>query len=322
MKPLNKYISEGIIGNLGISNEIDNTITSEWVDAYNKMVKRSAERAMILENNVVLIKDMLYITDSQLENGKLPEYIKFRFDCDNSLDFHVKVNATTFCSTEGFPALTGRNQKQTRYSFFIDASADVIDFSYLPVDGLKKIFIYNANLGPKDLSSLPKTLSGITIRNLTKNNCKVITTIPKNLVLYSDLPICTHVDLAGDMRGCEQILADFFKNTTINSKTHDGMVDISDLTILDFEFLTNSKKSSKYKLITGISLDAYNKLINDTDACIKFFEPLETTNAIKSIRFRESESNPYNISSEKIVKLADNIKLKRGDFIYKKYEIW
>lgn len=322
MKPLNKYLFEDIFGNLGISDEIDNTVVSDWVGAYNKMVKRSAERAMILENNVVLIKDVLYITDAQLENGKLPEYIKFRFDCDNSsLDFHVKVNAKTFCSTEGFPALTGRNQRWSKYSFFIDASADVIDFSYL-LSGLKKIFIYNANLGPKDLSSLPKILSGITIRNLTKNNCKVITTIPKNLVLYSDLPICAHVDLAGDMRGCEQILADFFKNTTINSKTHDGMVDISDLTVLDFDFLTNCKKSSKYKLITGIALDAYNKLINDTDVCIKFFEPLETINAIKSIRFRESERNPYNISSEKIVKLADNIKLKRGDFIYKKYEIW
>ncbi len=321
MKSLNKYISEEIFGNLGISDDIDSTVTSDWVDTYNKMIKRVSERATIIENNVVLIKNTLYITDSQLENGRLPEYIKFRFECDYCLNFHVNVNAKTFCSTDGFPVITGRNQRWSRYCFFIDASADTVDFSHLPVD-LAKVCIYNANLGPKDLSSLPKTLSLIKIQGLTKNNCKVITTIPKNLYLYSDVPACTYVDLKGDMRGCEWMLADFFKNTAIDSKTHNGYVDIRDLTISNFDFLADCKASSSFVLNTGIASDKYNTLMIDTNACDAFFKPLETNNAIKSIRFVRSDSNSDNLSSKMMNKLANKIISKRGYFLHKKYEIW
>ena len=318
MKSLNKYISEGIFSNLGISDAIDNATVGEWVDTYNRMVKNRGERATIIENNTVLIKEKLYITDAQLENGKLPDYIKFRFDCNDNLNFHVKVNAKTFCSTAGFPVITGRCQRWARYCFFIDMSADTIDFSYLPVE-LSTVAIYNANLGPKDLSSLPKIMTNIKIQNLTKSNCNVIATIPKNLKLYSEISACTQVDLDGDMRGCEQILADFFKNTTIDSKTHDGAIDIRDLVVSDFDFLSNTKTPSKFRLITGIALDKYDDFVDNAES---LFKPLEENGNIRDVRFAYSERNPYNISTKILVKLEKQVISKRGYFMSKKCEIW
>lgn len=256
-----KTLKESIYGNLGIGRD---SIVRNWVEKYNhqKYVSKLCvgdDGSLYSEanNRKYPATDLMIFSDDILDDGHIPDYIKFH-TTENHLNAYI--TAPGFKSFENFPKVT---------YMYLDISVPLKDFSTLDNCDYLGLACGNTvilqNLKPKivalmdsmndedlDFSKILKNTKGCTFSNCTYS---VFDSIGKRTFIA--------------MRDCklknQDALNKFFKSNTFSSE----VAFVANLPLDNLSFLNDANCTFNAIELSGLNIHRY-----ENDELLQYFQPL------------------------------------------------
>lgn len=245
MKTLSTHITESLFGNLGIGAS---AVRDEWIDKYNNSI---ANASLVLDckayagngDDEIIIEGPLYIRDSILENGHLPEYFNFTFMPGRNEKDRSLLGQTVIVHARDFTSFEGITLMDKAKIFFIFLSYDNLNNNIdlgtipnLPADTAVDLHINTIHNFRLDLNKLKQPIHKLDITAHPTPEDLIGGVKGLNFVkvgnTYPIFGIYTSKGLYKDTRW----LSKFFKNNKFATGTK---VQLSGLKAIDYDFVKN-----------------------------------------------------------------------------------
>lgn len=197
-KTLSSYIKESIYGNLGIDHEINIEKAKKWEEIYNRQhTGFHNEKAYRYDCEIVLPKQLVIYDTRLLEDGHLPDGIKFSFPDPHNWSTYFYIKTPKFTSFKNFPEVDDLNI----YCWAGKFGAPVCGITDWKMDSTET-----------NIVELEAAVELKSTKNINDSITTLITSKPDNLKLFKGINVNRLNLQHADYRGKENIIGDFLKN--------------------------------------------------------------------------------------------------------------